>query len=208
MRLCRTVGVAFHYYRLILKLLDEQSARVNFFLEGHVVLWAEICCSSKCRDNRDCVGYPCSKDSDCGNGEYCCNGKCSEKCTSAATIGIIVGAVVGSLVFVCMIVVVACRLRQRSRATITTITTASAIQRNAPHPGQVPMPGSYQQGSPHYPPLQNEQQQHMTNPPPHYPEITTASEQPPPYNAAPQGVSGGVYAPKPSYGAIPLAPPV
>ncbi|XP_078342805.1 uncharacterized protein LOC144628559 [Oculina patagonica] len=165
---------------------------------------SESCCSSVCIDELDCSGYSCSKDSDCGNkAKHCCDGQCSNKgChDTAATIGIIIGVI--CLISMCIVAIGRC-LRSGQRGTATTVPTTGAIQSNPPHQGQVPPSDSYQQGYPHHPP----QQQHTTNLPPHNPEVTTASEQPPPYTAAPQGVSGGVYAPKPSYGAIPLARPV
>lgn len=182
----------------------------------------ESCCNSKCKPGSDCWGSSCSIDSDCGNGETCCHGTCHytfEDCnhdSTAAIIGPIIGPVVFiSLISLCIVLACRCRRNHYNRAiagqgtTTTTVTTTSAIHSNLPHQGQVPQ--SYQQGYPYYPPLQYQQPQQTVTfncPPPYSPGPMAVSEQPPPYPAEPQGGSGGVYAPKTSYGAIPSAPPV
>ena len=180
----------------------------------------ESCCNNKCSSGSDCLGASCSTNSDCGNFETCCHGTCQysyDDCYD--TIGVIIGVVSGSLVFISLVslcIFLACR-RQRSLqgrvivqgqgTTATTVTTTGATQGNPPHQGQIPP--YYQQGYPYYPPLQYEQpQQTMNVPQPYNPGTMAASGQPPPYSAEPQGGSGGVYAPKPSYGAIPTEPPV
>ena len=176
----------------------------------------ESCCSSICKYGDDCVGYSCSFDSDCKRYHHCCYGYCSDSdCTDPTAV--ILGSIFGSLVVIFLIsmcIFFACRRRRTAhygtvivgqRVTATTTTTRSATQSNPLYPGQVPP--SYQQGYPYYPPPQYEQ--HQTNvPPPYNAGNATASEQPPPYTGGPQGTSGGVYAPKPSYGAVPSAPPV
>ncbi|KAL9971886.1 hypothetical protein ACROYT_G018107 [Oculina patagonica] len=99
------------------------------------------------------------------------------------------------------------RVIDGQRTTTTTVTTTGNVHSNPPYLGQVPP--SYQQSYPYHPQVQYEQPQQTTNiPPPHNPGTMAAGEQPPPYPAEPQGVSGGVYAPKTSYDAAPSAPPV
>ncbi|KAJ7388834.1 hypothetical protein OS493_035392 [Desmophyllum pertusum] len=174
----------------------------------------ESCCSEKCIKGPNCVGYSCSSESDCdGTGAHqnkvvCCDGTCTkhDDCYGGTT-ATIVGPIVG-FVFICMVwcICYACRSRRRgygeieSRiitehreiATTTTTTTRCATQSNPLYPGQV-LP-SYQQGYPHFP---------LTAiSPPHNPGTMAATQQPPPDTAATQGGSGGVYAPKPSYGAV------
>ena len=162
---------------------------------------SESCCNSKCKDGSDYLGSSCSTDSDCGDGETCCHGTCQysyKKCPigSAATVGIIIGAIVVSIIFACLIslCILSCRR------------LIAAIQSHLSHLRQ--FPASYQQGYPYYPLPQYEQPQETTNVhQPDNPGAMTASEQSPPYCAEPQEGSGGVYASKPSYGAIPTAPP-
>lgn len=180
------------------------------------------CCNSKCRGTSNCWGASCSINSDCGVSETCCYGTCQysyDDCinTTAAIIGSVVGAIV-FISIVSLIIFLACRRRRRlhqpygrvidgQRTTAATVATTGAVQSNPPYPGQVPP--SYQQGYPYQPQVQYEQPQQTTNiPPPYNPGIMAAGEQPPPYPAEPQGLSGGVYAPKTSYDAAPSAPPV
>lgn len=172
--------------------------------------FAEVCCNKKCRNSLNCEGFPCSTDSDCGFMTSCCHGTCKDdgSCTFVS-IAVIVGSVVGGLIFICLVSVCiffACRQRQTTARpgrviTATTVTSTSGVPRaNRPYPRQVPP--SYQQGYPYYPPPQSEEHQ-TAAPPPYNPDATRASDQPPPYSAATQGRSGGVYTPQPSYGAVP-----
>ena len=78
-----------------------------------------------------------------------------------------------------------------------TVTATTATQGNPP----------YQQGHPYHPLLQSEQHQ-TANHPPYSPGTMVVDEQPPPYLIEPHRASGGVYAPKTSYGAIKLTPAV
>ncbi|XP_078369210.1 uncharacterized protein LOC144653156 [Oculina patagonica] len=180
--------------------------------------FGESCCNNKCKYGYNCLGSSCSTDSDCGIGLNCCDGKCTNDRCSDSTAAIIVGAVIGSIAFIIMIslfIACACRRTFHGRIiaepseTATTVTIPGTIQSNPPHQGQVPPSVSVTQGYPHYPPAQYERQQHPTNPPPYNPEAMTVSEQPPPsYTEATQEVSGGAYAPYPSNGAFPSAPPL
>ncbi len=161
---------------------------------------SQSCCNSKCKYG-DCLGSSCSTDSDCGTSTVlnCCEGKCEYSYDCSDSTAVIIGSVVGSVVVISMIfvcIVVAYRRQRALHGGVivgqrTTVTTTGAIQRNPPHPGQVPPPVSYQPGYPHYPPAQYGQQLHTTNPLPYNPGTTgmTVSEQPPPsYTEATQGV--------------------
>ncbi|CAH3178836.1 unnamed protein product, partial [Porites evermanni] len=174
------------------------------------------CCSGRCRS--DCLGYSCSSDTDCGFYEYCCDGKCSYDSVCYDPTAVIIGSVCGVLIFSCLLSMCfyyACRRRRvhhgrvivGQRVTTATVrTTRTTPQPYPPYVGQIPPP--YQQGYQYYPPPQYEQHQTAV-PPPYNPGTTATNDQPPPYSAATQGRSGGVYNPKPSYGAIqtPSAPP-
>ncbi|KAJ7388833.1 hypothetical protein OS493_035391 [Desmophyllum pertusum] len=177
----------------------------------------ESCCVTKCTNGPNCVGFKCSTESDCdGTGTYqnkvvCCKGTCTKYDVCYPT-PIIVGSVVGSLIFICIIagIFFACRWRRRvhraiesriiAEQSVTETSTRCATQSNPLYQGKYPR--SYQQGYPYHPPPQHEQQQ-TAIPPRYKPETMAATQQPPPDTAAQQGRSGGVYAPKPSYGAVP-----
>ena len=176
---------------------------------------SESCCSGRCRPI--CFGYSCSSDRDCGSAA-CCDGKCSFDSDCDTPTAVIIGSVCGVLIFACLLsmcVYCACRRRRvhhgrvivGQRVTTATVrTTRTTAQPYPPYVGQIPPP--YQQGYQYYPPPQYEQHQTAV-PPPYNPGTTATNDQPPPYSAATQGRSGGVYTPKPSYGAIqtPSAPP-
>ena len=180
----------------------------------------ESCCSNQCQSGSDCLGFSCSIDSDCGSWESCCFGKCQhsyEDCYDSTVV--IIGSIFGSLLLIFLISMcfIIARRRQRRihrggrlivagrRVTATTTITRCATQCNPPYRGQVPP--SYQQVYPYYPPPQYGQPQTI-NPPPYSSGTIASSEQPPPYPAASQEGSGGVHAPKRSYGTIPSAPAV
>ena len=178
----------------------------------------ESCCNNQCKTGFDCIGFSCSIDSDCGNWETCCFGKCQhsyDDCCDSTVV--IMGSIFGSLLLIFLItmcIIVVRRRRRRlprgrviveRRITPTITTTRCATQSNPPYMGHVPP--SYQQVYPYYLPPQYGQPQTI-NPPPYNPGTMAASEQPPPYTAESQGGSGGVHAPKRSYGTIPFAPAV
>ena len=177
---------------------------------------SESCCGGQCRF--ECSGYSCSSDTDCGVAESCCDGKCSYDSVCYDPTAVIIGSVCGVLIFACLLSMCfycACRRRRvhhgrvivGQRVTTATVrTTTTTPQPYPPYVGQIPPP--YQQGYQYYPPPQYEQHQTAV-PPPYNPGTTATNDQPPPYSAATQGRSGGVYTPKPSYGAIqtPSAPP-
>ena len=179
----------------------------------------ESCCNKKCVKGSNCLGYSCSTDSDCKVLETCCHGTCQnsyEDCYNSA--GVVIGAIIGSLVFILFFSVcicLACRRQRRLQGSIiiigegttaNTFTATGATRENPPHQGQIPPP--YQQGYPYYPPPQYEHPQQTTSfPPPYNPGTMAGSDVPPPYTAESQGLSGGVYAHRHSYGALPSAPP-
>ena len=189
----------------------------------------ESCCNSQCKNGYNCIGQSCSVNSDCGHGgsfEYCCDGICSyDSCDTgydAADDGpaVILGSVFGTIfIFSVFSVCIyyGCRRRRvhhgrvivGQRVTTATVrTTTTTPQPYPPYVGQIPPP--YQQGYQYYPPPQYEQHQTAV-PPPYNPGTTATNDKPPPYSAATQRRSGGVYTPKPSYGAVQTAsapPPV
>ena len=177
---------------------------------------AESCCSRKCRYRSDCLGLSCFSSSDCGDIGSCCHGTCQNEYDSCFnfTAAVIASSVIGSLLFICMISMCIFFARRRRRTVqgrvvaTTANNTRYSIQGNPPYYGQAPPSYSYQQGHPYYSFPQYEQQQHAANPPPYNPETVAGSEQPPPYSAETQEATGGVNAPKPSYGTITSAPPV
>ena len=176
----------------------------------------ESCCYYQCKYGSDCIGYSCSIDSDCGNPYRvsCCFGTCQnidDSCyDSDDSTAVIVGSMFGAVLVMFLIAMCIFAYRRRRRAHrgrvivggrvtgTTTTTTRNATQTNPLYPGQAPQ--SYQQGYPYHPPPQYEQQQ-TGIPPPYSP--TGRATPPPPYTRAPQGRSGGVYTPTPSYGAVP-----
>jgi len=178
----------------------------------------ESCCGQSCVSSSSCVGQYCSFDSDCGGWGTCCHGTCQnvyDSCVDIAAV-VIASSVIGSLAFICMMSMCIFYARRRGRTiqgrvilgqsvTATTATTTRyATQVNPPYQGQAPSSYSYQQGHPYYPLPQSEQHQ-TANLPPYNSGTMAGCEQPPPYPTEPQRVSGGVYAPKTSYGTIPLA---
>ena len=178
----------------------------------------ESCCNNQCKSGFDCLGFSCSIDSDCGSWESCCFGKCQhsyEDCYDSTVV--IMSSIFGSLLLIflismCFIIARRCRRRIHRgrvivgrRVTPTTTITRCSTQSNPPFTGQVPP--SYQQVYPYYPPTQYGQPQTF-NPPPYSPGTMAGGDQPPPYSTASQERSGGVTAPKRSYGTIPSAPAV
>ena len=175
--------------------------------------FGESCCNSQCKNTYDCIGQPCSVNSDCRSNEYCCDGTCTiYSCYNPTPV--IVGSILGTSFIVCVFSVCiyyGCRRRRvqhgrvivGQRVTTATVrTTRTTTQPYPPYVGQIPPP--YQQGYQYYPPPQYEQHQ-TAIPPPYNPGTTAANDQPPPYSAATQVRSGGVYTPKTSYGAVQTA---
>lgn len=184
---------------------------------------SESCCSSECTSG-DCWGSSCSNDSDCGDWGRCCYGTCQyayDECYEPLSAFQLVLIIIGSLFFTCLIAVCICgriicssndgqthwRIRSRRTTTpATTVTTTSGVAHPPTNPPQrvtktiytrCVVQRSHQQGYPYYPPPQQ-----TTNRPPKIDNTLAVIGQPPPYTATPQGRSGGVYAPQPSYGAI------
>lgn len=154
------------------------------------------CCDNKCKVGilGGCKASHCTTDSDCefNNKEYtyCCDGTCGSQrfCVSFATL---LGSLfVGILALVCFLIFIFCWLRKRRQR--------RALERPAEGTATTA------QDNQHYQPMLN-QEDHLNYPPPQYeehqtlfaaskyPEKLRANEPPPPYNAEPQGESGGVY---------------
>ncbi|XP_078370228.1 uncharacterized protein LOC144653965 [Oculina patagonica] len=167
----------------------------------------DSCCRNRCVYGSDCLGHVCSDDNECRSWENCCDGICSDDDCLYSNVGAIVGIVIGCSILLCLLSLCcyyACyrpsrRYRGRvivgQRVTATTITTRCATQSNTPYQYQGQVPPSYQQGYLYHPPPQYVQYS------PYNAGSTKSSEPPPPYSGAPEGRSGGVYAPQSNYGA-------
>ena len=164
----------------------------------------QVCCNHKCVHGSSC-GTPssgCTSDFDCSGDGCCFNGKCKADGCGPDTIFIAIGAVFCGL-FIIVLIIVCIRAARRRESTVTIERTVITTTDDSPFHDQVP--SSYKQGYPHPPPY------HFGQPQIHYPPSyntgsTTASGQPPPYTTASERRSGGVYAPRPSYGALRSAP--
>ena len=168
----------------------------------------ESCCSSEC-EYGDCLGSTCSNDTDCGVFERCCYETCQdtyEECHKpAGSAGVIAGAIIGSFCFsLCLIggCKYYCRLSS-SDSEQTHSNTRQVVQTTPPLTvtsttyTRCVVQRSIQQAYPYQPPPRQ-----TTNRPPKIDNTLAASRRPPPYNAIPQGRSGGLYAPQTSYGAV------
>lgn len=165
--------------------------------------WSQVCCNHKCVHGPSC-GTPsseCTSDFDCSSGEFCCSGKCKAGGCVPDTIFIAIGAVFGGF-FIIVLILVCIRAATSRGRTVTAERTVITTTDDSPFDDQVPP--SYQQGYPHPPPY------HFRQPEIHYPPSYNPAgstlDQPHPYVTASERRSGGVYAHRPSYGAVRSAP--
>ena len=163
---------------------------------GNFPAEVEVCCNGECVEGSSCStpSSGCTSDLDCADAAFCCDGKCKDDPCIQNTAFIVIGVVVGFMAIVIITSMCCCRRQRTITIERTVITTEEPLFHD-------PMPRSYQQSYsyPHPAPF-GQPQMHV--PPPYNPTIAAARAQPPPYTTATTGRSGGVYAPKTSYGAF------
>lgn len=159
----------------------------------------EVCCNGKCvLGSCSTPSSGCSSDFDCPDAKFCCDGKCKDGDCSIDlgnhTIVIVLGAVAGFIAVVSVISVCCCRRQRTVTIERTVVTTEEPLFHDC-------VPSFYQQNCPYPHPAQFGQPQ-MHVPPTYNPRTSAASARLPPYTTASTGRLGGVYTPKPSYGAL------
>lgn len=212
---CRRFLRYFAVFAAVVSSLDATTSGYKYCSSQYDCSYGDSCCSNRCVYGSDCLGHWCTDDSECRSRENCCDGICSDDDTClTSNVGAIVGIVIGCSIFLCLLSLCfyyACYRpgrRYRGRVivgqgvTATTITTRCTTQSNTPYQYQGQVPPSYQQGYLYHPPPQYVQY------PPYNAGSSKSSEPPPPYSGAPEGRSGGAYAPQSNYGAVqnPSAP--